>query len=193
MKIALYARVSTLDQHPENQKHLLVHYAEKEGYQYEFFEEKETTRKTRPVKNELYHRLLNKEFDGVVVVALTRWARSLQELVREVPILWNKGVKFISLKESIDLSSATGRMQFHMFCAFAEFERDLISERTKEAFYRDKDGVVRSIETNKPVGKRGKDRATTKRSKTAYYEGWLTRRMKKGVLKNHDTQTDMAE
>ena len=193
MKIALYARVSTLDQHPENQKHQLVHFAEKEGYQYEFFEEKETTRKTRPVKNELYHRLLKKEFDGVVVTALTRWARSLTELVREVTILWDKGVKFISLKENIDLSSATGRLQFHMFCAFAEFERDLISERTKEAFYTDNEGVVRSIEKNKPVGKRGKDKAITKRSKTSYYQGWMTRRKNKGGLKNHDTHTDMTE
>jgi DNA invertase Pin-like site-specific DNA recombinase len=193
MKIALYARVSTLDQHPENQKHQLVHFAEKEGYQYEFFEEKETTRKTRPVKNELYHRLLKKEFDGVAVVALTRWARSLTELVREVTILWDKGVKFISLKENIDLSSATGRLQFHMFCAFAEFERGIISERTKEAFYTDDNGVVRSIKNDRPIGKRGKDKARTKRSKTSYYQGWITRRKKKGALKNHDFEIDMTE
>ena len=41
-------------------------------------------------------------------------------------------VKFISISENIDLSSATGRLYFHILCAFGEFERDLISERTRE-------------------------------------------------------------
>lgn len=183
MKVALYCRVSTLDQHPENQKVQLIQYVEKQGWEYEVFEEKESTRHTRPIKNDLYLRLLNKEFDAVVVVALTRWARSLTELVRDVNALWKKGIKFISLKESIDLSSATGKLQFHMFCAFAEFERDMISERTKEAFYTDENGIKRSIKTNKAVGKRGKDNASTVRKKSSYYQGWIKRKsINKGEL-----------
>jgi len=174
MKCALYCRVSTSEQHPENQKLQLINHAQKEGWEYELFEEKESTRHTRPVKNDLYLRLLKKEFDAVIVVALTRWARSLSELVRDVNALWNKGIKFISLKESIDLSSATGKLQFHMFCAFAEFERDMISERTKEAFYTDENGIKRSIKTNNAVGKSGKDKK--RRRKSGYYQRWINKK-----------------
>ena len=184
MKVALYARVSTQDQHPENQLQQLIDYAKRNGYQYDIYEEKESTRKTRPVKNQLYQKLLHGDYAGVIVVALTRWARSLTELVREVTILYEKGVTFTSLKESIDLNSATGRLQFHLFCSFAEFERDMISERTKAAFYKDDNGITRSIYTKKAVGKRGKDKAETKRSKTSYYQGWITRKQRLPVKNN---------
>jgi DNA invertase Pin-like site-specific DNA recombinase len=49
-----------------------------------------------------------------------------------VTTLFNKGVKFISLTDNIDLSSASGTPQFNIISAFAQFERDIISERTKE-------------------------------------------------------------
>jgi DNA invertase Pin-like site-specific DNA recombinase len=60
------------------------------------------------------------------------------------------------LKENIDLTSATGRLQFNIFSAFAEFERDMISERTKEG-----------LKNAKNVGKRGKDKKV--RKKGGYY------------------------
>ena len=55
MKVALYARVSTIDQNPEMQKKSLVEKAHREGWEYQYFEEKESTRKTRPIKYEIYH------------------------------------------------------------------------------------------------------------------------------------------
>ena len=156
VKVALYARVSTEDQELTMQIKALVSKAETEGWSYILFREKESTRKTRPVKYNLYQRLLKKEFDVVCVWKLDRWARSTQELANEVKILWDRGVKFISLKENIDLSDATGRLQFNIFSAFAEFERDMISERTKEG-----------LKYAKNVGKRGKDKG--QRSKSGYY------------------------
>jgi len=156
MKVALYARVSTVDQDLTMQHKALVNKAESEGWEYDYFAEKESTRKTRPVKYNLYQRLLKKEFEAVCVWQLNRWARSTRELANEVKILWNRGVKFISLKENIDLSDATGRLQFNIISAFAEFERDMISERTKEG-----------LKHAKNVGKRGKDKG--KRSKSGYY------------------------
>jgi len=164
-KVALYARVSTNDQNPLMQKNALVNHAVNNSYSYDYFEEKESTRKTRPVKYSLYQKLLKKEYDMVIVWKLDRWARSVQELSNEVKILWDKGVMFVSLKENIDLSSATGRLQFNIFSAFAEFERDMISERTKEG-----------LKHAKNVGKRGKDKK--KRSKSGYY----LRHAKKGGL-----------
>lgn len=156
MKVFLYGRVSKDSQNPEMQKIALIKRAEIENWNYEYFEEKESTRKTRPVKHFIYQRLLKKEADAVCVWKLDRWARSTQELSNEVKILWDKGVKFISLKESIDLTSATGRLQFNIFSAFAEFERDMISERTKEG-----------LQNAKNVGKRGKDKKP--RKKGGYY------------------------
>jgi putative DNA-invertase from lambdoid prophage Rac len=159
MKVALYSRVSTLEQNPLMQKKALIEKAEREGWDYDIFEEKESTRKTRPIKYELYQRLLRKEFDAVVVWKIDRWARSTQELSREVTTLFNKGVKFISLTDNIDLSSASGMLQFNIISAFAQFERDIISERTKEG-----------LKGKKNVGKRGKDKK--RRRKSGYYQRW---------------------
>ena len=170
-KIAIYARVSTIDQHPENQLISLLDKVKKEGWNYEIFEEKESTRKTRPIKWELYKRLLKKEFDAVLVWKLDRWARSLQELTNDITTLYERGVKFISLRENIDLSTPEGKLQFHIISAFAEFERELISARTKE-------GLLRAKKEGKTIGRpRGrKDSNSVKRPKSAYYQGWLKRK-----------------
>lgn len=159
MRLALYIRVSTRDQNPEMQKNALIEKAKRDGWEYELFEEKESTRKTRPIKYTLYQRLLNKEFDGVCVWKIDRWARSTQELSREVTTLFNKGVKFMSLTDNIDLSSASGTLQFNIISAFAQFERDIISERTKEG-----------LKGKMNIGKRGPDKKT--RRKSGYYQRW---------------------
>lgn len=160
MKFALYCRVSTDEQNPLMQRKALIEKAEREGWDYELFEEKESTRKTRPIKYALYQRLLKKEFDGVLVWKVDRWARSTQELSREVTTLYEGGVKFISLTDKIDLSSASGTLQFNIISAFAQFERDIISERTKEG-----------LKHAKNVGKRGPDRK--RRRKSGYYQRWM--------------------
>lgn len=129
MKFALYARVSDRDQNPELQKEALLRKAKVEGWDYDYFEEQESSRRSRPVKNDVYQKLMNKEYDGVCVWRLDRWGRSSKELISEMDNLLNKGLKFISLRESIDLSTASGNLQFQMFCAFAEFERRLMGER----------------------------------------------------------------
>lgn len=157
--MALYARVSSTDQNPEMQKQALLKKAQQEGWEYELFEETKSTRETRPIKYALYQRLLNKEYDGVCVWKIDRWARSTQELSREVTILYERGVKFISLTDNIDLSSASGTLQFNIISAFAQFERDIISERTKEG-----------LKGKKNVGKRGPDKK--KRRRSGYYQRW---------------------
>jgi DNA invertase Pin-like site-specific DNA recombinase len=69
--------------------------------------------------------------DELVVWRLDRLGRALGHLVTLVEELGVRGVSFSSLHERIDTGSANGKLQFHMFCALAEFERALISERTK--------------------------------------------------------------
>jgi len=153
LKVALYARVSTNMQDPKMQNKALVDKAKREGWEYEYFEEQESTRKTRPIKYNLYQRLLNKDFEAVCVWRLDRWARSTQEASREIQTLYERNVKFISLTENIDLSTASGMLQFNVISAFAQFERDLISERVRE-------GLKGKIN----VGKRGKDKRPRKKS-----------------------------
>jgi len=143
------------------QRKALIEKAEREGWDYELFSEKESSRKTRPIKYDLYQQLLRKEYDAVVVWKIDRWARSTQELSREVTTLFERGVKFISLTDNIDLSSASGTLQFNIISAFAQFERDIISERTKEG-----------LKGKNNVGKRGKDKK--RRRKSGYYQRWAS-------------------
>ena len=68
--------------------------------------------------------------DTLVVWKLDRLGRSLQHLISVVDELKGKDVYFRSLKENLDTSSSTGKLIFHIFGALAEFERDIIRERT---------------------------------------------------------------
>ena len=68
--------------------------------------------------------------DTVIVCSLDRLGRSLEDLVRLVKDFQDKGISFRSLRENIDMTTATGNLFFQMFAAFAEFERNLIRERT---------------------------------------------------------------
>ena len=130
MKVAIYVRVSRTDQHLANQVNPLVAYCQRMGWDYELFQEKESTRKSRPVQWELYNRLLKKEFDGLLFYKLDRWARSLKELVTHMEALHEKGVVLISYMENIDLSTSTGKLMMQIMGSFAEFERSIIRERT---------------------------------------------------------------
>ena len=72
-----------------------------------------------------------KKFDKIIVLKLDRWARSLQELINDLSILQQNKVGFQSLKENIILDEDPRNMlMIHMLGAFAEFEREMIRERT---------------------------------------------------------------
>ncbi len=89
--------------------------------------------KSRPA---LDHALaLLKPGDTLVAWKLDRLGRSLSHLISVVTDLEGRGVAFKSISDAIDTSTAGGRLQFHMLGALAEFERSLISERTKAGLY----------------------------------------------------------
>lgn len=73
---------------------------------------------------------LLRDGDRFVVWKMDRLARSLTDLLRRVDFINARGAQFVSLTEKIDTSSASGRLLFHVLGALAEFERDLIRERT---------------------------------------------------------------
>lgn len=119
-----YARVSTQDQNPE----LQVDALEKAGAEQVFQEKFTGTLRERPELSQCL-RTLRKD-DILIVWKLDRLARSLKDLVEIVQDLQDRGIGFKSLTESIDTTSSGGRLVFHIFGALAEFERDLIRERT---------------------------------------------------------------
>ncbi|AXS84545.1 recombinase family protein [Marinobacter sp. Arc7-DN-1] len=119
-----YARVSTQDQNSE----LQVDALEKAGAE-QVFQEKLTGKlRERPVLSQCLRTL--RKGDVLVVWKLDRLARSLKDLVEIVQDLHGREIGFKSLTESIDTTSSGGRLVFHIFGALAEFEHDLIRERT---------------------------------------------------------------
>lgn len=124
MAVIGYARVSTLEQTLDLQRDAL-----KEAGTTDNYEDKASGKSTdRP---ELAHCLKAlREGDTLVVWRLDRLGRNLQDLIRIVNDLETRGVKFKSLKESIDTGGPAGKLMFHLFAALAEFERELVRERT---------------------------------------------------------------
>ena len=68
--------------------------------------------------------------DVIVIWRLDRLGRSLKELIETVTMLRDRGIELRSIKENIDTTTPTGKLMFHIVGAMAEFERDIISERT---------------------------------------------------------------
>ncbi len=120
-----YARVSTQDQDLSLQIDALNGAGCKKIYK-----EKITgSKKERPQLNELLEQL--REGDVVVIWKLDRLARSLKDLVSLVNEIQEKGGALHSLNDQIDTTTPHGKFTFHIFAALAEFERDIIRERTK--------------------------------------------------------------
>jgi putative DNA-invertase from lambdoid prophage Rac len=161
-KVALYCRVSTNKQTNENQKIRLLQYATDMAYKFDLYEEVESSRKTRPVKQELLQKLRKGEYSHIIVYKLDRFARSSRELILEVQELIDKGIAFVSLYDNLDFSNSVGRLHFQILAAFAEFERSLISERTKE-------GLDRLIANGTKLGRKVGSKDSKPRPKSGYY------------------------
>lgn len=148
MKVAIYCRVSTDDQNPENQKNILVGYCERLGYEVfrVYIDHCSGLKDSRPEFNELVNDMRLRLFDAVLVWKLDRIGRSLQHLLQILQEMNNKKIGFICLTQNIDTTNASGRLMFHIIGAFAEFESSLISERTRA-------GMARAKREGKHVGR----------------------------------------
>jgi DNA invertase Pin-like site-specific DNA recombinase len=118
-----YARVSTSDQKLDLQRDEL-----KRAGCRKLFTDVASGARDRPGRAEAL--AYARKGDTIVVWKLDRFGRSLVDLVQTMQQLRERGVGFRSLHESIDTTTSGGRLIFHMFSALAEFERDLIRERT---------------------------------------------------------------
>ena len=132
MKAALYARVSTLDQEPENQLQELRRYIHARSWPpaIEYVDKGVSGAKDRrPALDRLVRDATRRGFDVLVVWRLDRLGRNLRHLVTLLDELHVIGVSFVSLGEGIDCTTPAGRLQLHVLAALAEFERARIAER----------------------------------------------------------------
>ena len=121
-----YARVSTADQHLDRQQDALFKY----GIDRLFCEKMSGTKKSRPELDSLLGVL--QSGDTVVVESLSRLGRSVKNLAELMELFNERSIRLVSLKETIDTTSPTGRLMFTILSSLTQFERDVLAERTKE-------------------------------------------------------------
>jgi DNA invertase Pin-like site-specific DNA recombinase len=121
-----YARVSTDDQNLDSQTDALS----AAGAGKVFADRISGSRRARPELDRMLEQL--REGDVVTVTKYDRLARSLKDLLEIVETIRERGAGFRSLAEDIDTTTPAGRLVFHVFASIAQFERERISERTRE-------------------------------------------------------------
>jgi putative DNA-invertase from lambdoid prophage Rac len=133
LRVGLYARVSTHDQHTlPLQLHALREYSAKRGWTIVAqIKEVGSGAAQREQREALLAVARRREVDVVLVWRLDRWGRSVADLVSTLQELQHLGVGFVSLTEALDLTTPAGRAMAGLLAVFAEFERDILRERVR--------------------------------------------------------------
>jgi putative DNA-invertase from lambdoid prophage Rac len=133
MKLGCYARVSTHDQHTLTlQRDAMAAYAQQRGWSIvHMVTEIRSGVSERRQRERLMRAARRRDIDAIVVWRLDRWGRSLADLVGTLQELHALGVGFISLSETLDFTTPTGRAMAGLLAIFAEFEREILRERVK--------------------------------------------------------------
>jgi len=150
MKVAIYCRVSRNDQDVDLQEKLCRDYCQRNNAEvFAVYKDDGVSgmATSRPGFDSLLKDMRAYHFDTIMVTKLDRMGRSLQHILSLFDEFNRKGVHFVATSQNIDTGSPAGKLQMQMLGAFAEFERNIISERTK-------DGIAGKLN----VGKRGKDK-----------------------------------
>ena len=167
MKVALYARVSTEEQSTDQQLITLREFSSNKNHEIvrEYVDVISGIKDSRPALDLLMKDAFAGLFNAVLVWKLDRLGRSTQHLVSIVNQWKKHNIEFIAVTQQFDTTTPNGKLLFHLFAAIAEFERDLISERTKL-------GLKRAVN----VGKRGPDKK--RRKKAGYILRFAMKRQK---------------
>lgn len=141
LTVACYCRVSREDMNNENQVKIIQDYCNRNGFtKLVWFKEEMSSRKSRPIKAQLIQYCRGGIYDIVIFVRIDRFARSTMELVLDIEELVNRGVRVISIQNGFDFNkksyNSTDMLMLRIFSAFAEFEREVIRERTLEGLAR---------------------------------------------------------
>jgi DNA invertase Pin-like site-specific DNA recombinase len=148
-RVALYCRVSTPDQHLENQLFQLRELAAKRGYEIvrEYTDKGISGAKARrPGLDALMADARRRKFDLVFVAAFDRIARSTRHFLQVLDELESVGVEFVSAREAIDTSGPMGRMFLTLIGAISALERDILRDRVRQ-------GISRRRLMGLPVGR----------------------------------------
>jgi DNA invertase Pin-like site-specific DNA recombinase len=148
LRAALYARVSTFDQEPENQLAELRRYVEARGWTGREYVDRGVSgaKDRRPALDQLVSDAKRRRFDVLVCWRLDRLGRNLKHLVGLLDDLQALGIAFVSLAEGIDATTPAGKLQMHILAAIAEFEKGRIVERVKA-------GLARARTQGKALGR----------------------------------------
>src|SRR5699024_8373208 len=158
-----YARVSTEDQNLNVQEQAIQEYAKNQGEEYVIYQEKQSGGKAD--REELRQALkATQKRNKFVVYKLDRLARSTKQLYQISDELQEKGAEFISIQDNIDTTTSTGRAMFGMLAVFAQFERDIIQERTKA-------GLTAARKRGKTGGRHKINEKTKKQVRILFFQG----------------------
>jgi putative DNA-invertase from lambdoid prophage Rac len=148
LRAGLYARVSTNDQHTlPMQNRALREYAARRGWTVAMqVREISSGAVERKAREQLMEAARRREIDVVLVWRLDRWGRSVTDLLATLQELEHLGVGFVSLTEALDLTTAAGRAMAGLLAIFAEFEREILRERTRA-------GLVQARLNGKQLGR----------------------------------------
>jgi DNA invertase Pin-like site-specific DNA recombinase len=137
-RAGLYARVSTNDQHTlPMQIRALREYAARRGWGIAMqMREVGSGAVERKARERLLEAARRREIDIVLVWRLDRWGRSVTDLLTTLQELEHLGVGFVSLTEALDLTTPAGRAMAGLLAIFAEFEREILQERTRRDWRR---------------------------------------------------------
>jgi len=148
MKVGIYARVSTQEQQtlPLQLKDLRD-YAKRRKWKIEVeVADIASGAKTRPKREVLLKLARQRKIDCILVWRLDRFGRSLADLISTLDELNSIGVSFVSLNESLDLTTPSGKALAGMLAVFAEFEREILRQRVRA-------GIAEARSKGKPHGR----------------------------------------
>jgi putative DNA-invertase from lambdoid prophage Rac len=167
MRTALYLRVSTRDQHPENQRPELERFAAARGLELvRWFEEKESTRKTRPIFAQMMQEARQGQFRVLLVWRLDRFGRSLAQVLHDFAALQSWGVQLVSLHDPwLDSTGPMRNLLLSVLGGLNEFARELIRENTIA-------GVAAARARGMPIGRPRVDRAKLAAAASLVASGW---------------------
>ncbi len=141
MRVAAYCRISTNDKHQTcaTQLHAIKEYCEARGWKIVKIYSDEGvsgTKESRPQLDDLMKDAKRRRFDAVLVFKLDRFGRSTRHLLNSLAEFDSLGIAFVSLSDSWDTSTPSGRLLFNIMASVAEFERALLIERVNSGIKR---------------------------------------------------------